>query len=329
MREDALIAALRRYAQLPDSDLDYTDEVLRLEMNDVLQAVFAPALFAARSGYLLKRFTFPTTAGTDVYPLPSRAMNGAVENVVCLDLSTNEQWGLEPIEANDAFKYVQTSQDKPRFFQAIGSSIRLFPTPNAAYTLRMQYYLRPPRLMQFQTTGAITDISSGVYTVASWPTNRDTGATVAAATSFDIVRGGIATPTAATPNGANTYEVVAANVFPDTFSSGGLTMTFETSLASASYADVSEVRVGDFVRVADQTDWPTMPHEFHSALAHAAASRILAETGRLQMAQAQASIAQADIDRMKDVIQPRVKGTPPVLVPQAHMLRRGFWGGMR
>lgn len=318
MREDALITEVRYAAQLPDEAADYTDARIRTELNIVLQERFAPELVAARVGMLLKPFSQTLTAGTRTYPLPSRAMAAGFE---CLDITDGTSyWPLTQIAAHDAWKYETTTRGRPAFFTVVGSSIRLYPTPDIAYTLRSQYYLRPSRLVEKQTTPLIgvveaVDLFTArtllVTTVAS-VTDRDTGVALVSGKRIDVIRGPEQAALATEGYDAS-YEVVAAGLSQ---SISGTTITLTSSLQ-----DYSEVRAGDYVRAHDQSEWPTMPHEYHAILAKAAAARICRDRGMYNAAQALEEVVSSGLSSMKDAIQPRVKSQAQVLVPHAHMLR--------
>lgn len=323
MREDALIAEVRRAAQLPDSFADYTDAIIRTELNTQLQQRFARIMVKARVGMMLKRYSQTLTSGTATYPLPSRAMHAGAE---CLSISLGtSSWPLEQIEAHQVWQYENMSTDRPRFYAMLGSSYRLYPTPNDAYTLRVQYYLRPSRIVEKQDDSTIGQVSAvdqtaRTLTVTTYSSivDKDTGTALSASRRIDLVRGPPLVVIAAVQGYDASYEVVMPSA---TFS------VVSTTLTLAGTTDMSEVQVGDYVRVADQSEWPSIPHEYHPALCWSVAAKIARDRGMMNTAQAlEADVVRA-LDELADDIQPRVKSSAQTLVPRAHMLRgRGSWG---
>ena len=328
MREDALIAEVRRAAQLPDDFADYTDAIIRTELNTQLQRRFARVMVKARVGMLLKRYSQTLTSGTATYPLPSRAMHAGAE---CLHVSLGtSSWPLEQVEAHQVWQYENMATDRPRFYAMLGSSYRLYPTPNAAYTVLLQYYLRPSRIVEKQTTAAIGQIldvagteddATRTLLVSSMASlvDRDTGVAITTAARVDIIRGNPDVLASTYESFDSSYEAVAVNLPWDT---AGLS----TVIGGVGGRDMSEIRAGDYIRAADQSEWPSIPHEYHPALCWATAAKICRDRGMANTAQALEADVSAALSDLADDIQPRVKSSAQTLVPRAHMLRgRGSW----
>lgn len=319
MREDALIAEVRRAAQLPDGFADYTDAIIRGELNTQQQMRFARVMVKARVGMLLKPFSTTLVVGTRTYPLPSRAMRAGFE---CLDISDGTSfWPLTEIQPHEVYQYETLSANRPEFYCVIGSSVRFYPSPSQAYTVRQQYYLRPSRIVEKQSTPlvgvveAIDLFAARTLTVSTIATtlDRDTGLAIASGKRIDVIRGPVQ-PSLATEGFDSSYEVVGVGL-SQTIAGTTLTLTNSTQ-------EYSEVRVGDFVRAFDQSEWPTMPHEYQPALAWAVAAKICRDRGMYQAEQALAADVSLALGDMADDVQPRVKSSAQPLVPRAHMLRR-------
>lgn len=325
MREDALIAEVRRAAQLPDGFADYTDAIIRTELNTQLQRRFARVMVRARVGMLLKRYSQTLTSGTATYPLPGRAMHAGAE-CLSISLGTNS-WPLEQIEAHQVWQYENMATDRPRFYAMLGSSYRLYPTPNDAYTVLLQYYLRPSRIVEKQSTAAIGQIlsvtgdendSTLTLLVSSMASvvDRNTGLQITTSARVDIIRGNPENLAATYESSDASYEVVAVGLPWD--NSG-----FDIVVGGLGGRDLSEIRIGDYVRAADQSEWPSIPHEYHPALAWAVAAKICRDRGMANTAQALEADVSAALSDLADDIQPRVKSSAQSLVPRAHMLRGG------
>lgn len=318
MREDTLITEVRMAAQLPATFADYTDARIRIELNTILQSRFAPMIADARVGSMLKRHSQTLTSGTATYPLPGRALAAGFEAIDANDGST--YWPMKEIQPSEVWKYETSTTGKPEFYAVVGSSYRLYPTPNDAYTVRCQYYLRPSNLVQFQTTGRVTSVDQSlrritVDTSIASITDRVRAAAISNSYPIDVVRLDSAGPATVEPSNAS-YELTLVSA---------TWTTVDTAIIGVDAGfDMTEVRAGDYVRAYNQSDWPSIPHEYHPALAALAAAKICRNRGMYNAAKELEASANEDIAVMRRAIAPRVKSEAQSLRPHAHMLRRGF-----
>lgn len=268
---------------LSDADDVFTDARLRQELTDAIMTLFQRDVATTRCGYWRKIYETATTSGRARYRLPPRAIVGSVESI---DIA--EGGGLRFEFQGDQIVFINEGGAEQ--------------VPEAGLTLRLRYLLRPSQIVEEQTAGRVTavDINSRVVTVNSLPVNRVTTATVATADRLDIVH----------PNGWHELAVVDLAV-----TVAGLNITFPST------ADLSDVEVGDFVRAADQTDWPCLPVDFHRTLVDAVCVPALRSKNMLQKASAYIDKVEADLVRFKDLLQPRIKDAPPPIVPRFGVLR--------
>ena len=66
-----------------------------------------------------------------------------------------------------------------------------------------------------------------------------------------------------------------------------------------------------------------LPLELHTALAWSTAAVVLFEVGDRGSAEMAGAKAAANVDRMRDLLNPRIRGAAPVLVNHNSRLRRG------
>lgn len=269
-----------------DSDTDYTDTRIRLELSNTLKDEFGPMVVnardgaGARTGYWMKQLATTTTSGRSHYRLPYRALAGVAE---AIELS-------DALSAN---------------YQLLGDQIVFVSVPTVGSTLLVTYYIRPSTLVAEQTIGKVlsVDTAAGSVIVNSLPLDRVTAATVLTGDKFDIVH----------PNGW--HELAVANV---TATIAGSTLTF------ASGTDLSDVEVGDYVREADQTDWPCLPEEFHSTLNLLTAANITLSKGDVGAVGKSAALRARAEKKMSDfanLLEPRIKDGRQVFVPTVGVLR--------
>jgi hypothetical protein len=320
VREDALITETRIAAQLPDNSIDYTAARIRTELNTQLQMRFARVMVKARVGMLLKSWTPSTVAGTSTYALPPRAMAAGFEALDVSDGTTRS--GLTEVLPHQVYQYEGLATDRPQFFCVIGSSVRFYPTPNAAYTVRCQFYVRPSVLVEQQSLvsnviGYVSSVDQALRQITlsanvSTVTDKVTGAGLSATYPIDVLRLDQAGPGTIEPS-SSTYEITLLSA---TWTLGALNRIDVTA-----GFDMTEIKAGDVVRAFNQSEWPMIPHEYHPALAWAAAAKICRDRGMYSAAQALEADVRAALGDMADDIQPRVKSQSQALVPRAHMLR--------
>lgn len=195
-----------------------------------------------------------------------------------------------------------------RLYEIQGDQVVFATAPDAGLVLRVYYYLRPSKLVQEQTIGVVTakDEDALTVTVDSVPLDRVTGASILSGDRVDIVH----------PNG--THELAVVNM---TMSLSSTTFTFPSG------ADLTDVETGDYVRAADQTDWPCLQDDYASALCDLTAAFICRAQGRLTRAKdIEIAVNGTEQDpgplrRFEDLIQPRVKDASPAIVPRVGILR--------
>lgn len=314
MDDSEIIAAVRFAAGIPDAHPDYTDARIRTEINDTLQTVFGRSVIHSQGGYWKHYETQDLVAGTAHYQIPQRALVGGLKAVEVRPTGSDDYYPLEELTPEELAQR-DTKSGRPRRYDLQGDFLRLMPNPDSSSAdLRCWYYLRPPKLVQEQTTaGIITSINTTtrVALMATTPTDRVTAAAITSSSVVDVV----------SPTGTHEVHVVGASLDD---------VTTDTSVTFASGTDLSRVKVGDAVRAADQTDWPCLPQEFHRTLADAAAAVMLAGgIGAIQKAGGLSGKVVNDLERFEDMIQPRVKDAVRRLRPRYGALRHGRAGYRR
>jgi hypothetical protein len=300
MRSDELLAACRNTAYIGDANAypQFTDARLLSELNDKLRSVFSDIVVKTRAGYWLKEIVSTTTAGKARYRIPPRAVVGGLEKIE-LAFNSGTYTALTEYPASEA-QYFDGSATQTTGFWIQGDQVVLLPAPTSSLSMRMSYYLRPSKLVTSQSStqggdgvvrGQVTAVDTTARTVTVNTLPFDESLTVPAAITsasqlVDIVH----------PDGW--HELAAV----------GLTQTISgTTFTLGGTSDLSDVSVGDYVRVADQTDWPCLPPDFHRCLADLAAIKILVETHMLEKAGAVQAGVENDLTRFRSLLLPRVR----------------------
>lgn len=307
MDDSDLITSIRYSAFISDSDPEYTDARLRIEAWNMLMTSFADSMVRSRQGYWRQEQLTTLVSGQRNYRIPARALVSTIDLVEVLQGSDYRK--LHAAEIRDVGGLESKSGD-PVWYIVENDTIKLFPTPTAAGTMRIKYAVRPSQLVQEQTAGLITavDTSARTLTMAARPVVRATAASLAAADLADVVHAG------------GCYDLGVCNA-----TVSGVTGAGPYVYTFAAGTDLSRVAVGDYLRAAGETDWPQIPTEFHRTLADATAAAILVHKGATAKAQVLASKVGSELERMRSIIEPRAKFDPAVLRRRNTLLRRRPW----
>jgi hypothetical protein len=311
-----LIEALRIDAFITSAFTDFSDARCLVELNNAMTQTFERAVAQARSGYWLKQSTQAVTPGRGKYRIPYRAVTGGLEQVALAD-TDGKFLKLEEVSETHAQVYESANNEQGTVAKYVvrGDQVVLLATPSSAMTLRWSYYVRPSRLVTPQTAGVVTSVNTAArtLTVNSVPLNQEgTPFAIASGSLIDIVH----------PGGWYELALVGAPV-----TIAGVTLTIGGT------APMDEIETGDFVRAAEQTDWPCLPEDFHRCLADVAAVKVMTSLNMIGKAGALASQLGADISRFNDLLVSRVKSEAKVLKPPRSILQVGrssrSWFGWR
>lgn len=308
LNQTQLIARIRRSAFLSDGDVNYPDDVILQDMNDVMTQLYARAVIAADQAHWQLTDYTPLIANQRSYRLPARAVMGTTMRQQITAVGNVDWWPVHDLSEADALRYEYNSYssspiDAPTRKIVRGENWWLLPPANVTggYVMRTHYMVRPSRIAVAQfiptSSGLITAIntSTRVITIASSISNcGESGSR-------------------SVPNSAETIDIIRPGGWFKVQWSGAATGVNTTSITLSSDAsglseanDLSDIAVGDFVRIADQTDWPAIPADFHRSLADATASKILTARG---MADRASELSQAyvvpDLERFGDLLRPR------------------------
>lgn len=308
LRSDEQIARLRQSAYIQDANAwpEYTDQKLFDELNDKLRSVF-PAIFVpCRGGYWLKEQSFACTPGRQRNRMPTRAVASILEKVEIADVGSQYFRRLTQLPIAQAQEYDGGTAltGKPQYYYIQGDQICLIPTPDQAYPVNVHFYIRPSLLVTSQSTpggtdrGRVTNVNTLTrqVTVNQVPNDYALGgagvAITSASTLIDIVH----------PNGSCELAMYSQ---PQTLAGSVFTI--------GGTDDMSDIQVGDYVRAVEQTDWAPIPEDFQRCLADRAAMQVLMEIGADDKAATLGASVQADMARLTDLVNPRVKADPPRL----------------
>jgi hypothetical protein len=331
VNSDEAIAAMRMSGFIADSDVDFTPARLLIELYNAFSMgvdvgsgrTLSPssAVVQARQGYWQKRRITQTVAGRATYRIPDRAVAGGLEK---LELRiTGQSWvtldEVTPQRANYVEGIATTTATPPCCFLLNGDQVVLLPAPAGVYDLRWTYYLRPSRVV---TQQSVSPTQRGIILAVNTTARTITVNVV----PFDQE---LALPAAIT-SALQRIDVVRATGWHELALVGATQTLAATTFTVGGADDMSEIEVGDYVRAAEQTDWPCLPDEHHRMLCDLAAS-VYARSKTFPELQASLLAGAADSMReMRRLLEPRVKSQPRKIVREPDMavpygMRRWWW----
>jgi len=291
-----LLVRVRMSAFIPDAAQapDYTDAWILNELNDMQPQLYERTIVNSKQGYWRKSFNVTTVAGSAFITVPPRACAGGLAKVdIALD-STLSWIPMREVNEDDIRLYESNVTGQPMVFIMRGDAVQLVPTPSAnTWTIRVTYYSRPSTLVAPQvslSSGLISNIVGTTLTVGALPQNANGGSNIANGNLADIVR----------PTGWHELQVIGALV---------TNVTGSTSITLAAGTDMSTVAVGDYVRFAEQSEWPNLPDDYVRSLCDSVAAKILVQLNLTDKSTALQAELAADLTRFQDLLSPRVKNT--------------------
>jgi hypothetical protein len=172
----------------------------------------------------------------------------------------------------------------------------------SGWHLRQWYKIRPSKIVEKQTDGFIVLVNTSTreITVSGVPVDRVTGGPIDDTTLIDVIA----------PNASHELHLVSSPI-----------SIFGAVITLPAGTDMSRISAGDYVRAEDQSEWPMLPQEFHRTLADAAAVVILSDVGTADKAAALAGKVGNDIERMVNLLEPRVQNLAAPFVPRYGAIR--------
>jgi hypothetical protein len=279
------------------------------ELNDVLTENFERPIVNARSGYWLKSTTVTLTQGRARYPIPDRAAAGGLERVELAQSATSafaelvEESGTETV----VWAGAPTSIGYPQRFELRGSQLTLLPAPDSSsYVLRFWFYVRPSKLAPPQSP-TFTGVSSVDSAVVGGGRNTAINLGARPGTVKAIPQRSRQTAPASIVTNVDRIDIVHPAGWHELALVDAAQTFTGTVITIGGTDDLGDIQVGDYVRAADETDWPCLPADFHRLHVDLASMPVLTQLHLLEKAAAYGEKAAGDMDRFRDLLQPRVK----------------------
>jgi hypothetical protein len=295
---ERLLEDIRTGAMLPASSSSLlTDaDLLRLADREI-QVGIVPLVLGVRSEYFVCHEDFPFTVGTDgtfSIRIPSRAIGGKLRDMSILVTGRTPrripQFSIDSLDDASGGFYVEGNR-----------AILFDPFRNwTGNSARVSYYRRPNRLVMSNssTVGVVAGFTSStrqIVLVSSAP------ALFTLSSPLDIVR--------ARPG----YDCLSVDLIASSIVGNAIVMASDLP---------TELEVGDYVCLAEESPVPQIPSELHPALVQRVIVKALEAIGDMQgMQAAQAKMVEIQTEAIK-LISPRVDGEPKVVRNLSSPFRR-------
>ena len=276
---DDLIAKVKLWAAIPNTQPAYTDAQILDLMSDEMYNIIVPLIMEANENYFLTHKDYTIASATSEYELPSNAIGTTVDEVKVI--TSNDETINIPLVT--LYRYDRHEQG----YYIRGNYLNLLNPQNYnGKTLRVWYFYRPNELILAASARAITAINTGTKTLtfASLPSTWTAG-------KYDMIK-------------ANApYTLFAVN---ETGTESDPDIVFTNTLST-------DLAVGDYVAQTGYSPVANIPHEALGLLVQSTVIKILEGLKDTQGINNAVQKYKQMEQRLINLIQPRVKDVPQKL----------------
>ena len=262
-----MIESVRNRTMTPDDTsiftdqqiLDILDEEMNMQVLDKLQKLHGENL----------------TISVDIprndkgeYEIPYRALGNKLRDISIVN--GNVLYELAQIGLGELpdYTYGEDSNSYLDKFYIENNKIHLIQSSRGYTSVRMRYYLRPNVLTKKEQSGTISSISIDNDADTITLLLSTVGKLFSDSVQYDLIGN-------RSPNKIKAFDITPISLaITGTVNQQNRTATMVLSLSEIQ-AQKNEIKVGDYVAIAEQTPVPNMPTEMHPLLAQAAAVQLL------------------------------------------------------
>ena len=282
-----LVSLVKLLAHVPQGNLTFTPANLLTLADLELRTSIAKQLKEADEGYFQTILEYNQDDSGE-YRIPGSAIAATAYSI-----QIRNGQALWPVSRQEVAEMTTTTfPSTGNWTYFIRSNTLVMLPAQFSGVLRITYERRPSKLVPLTSCGLISAINGQVITVGSVPSGWVVGDSIdlqAAQPQFDIL---------------GSCEITDIS---------GTNITLS--------GDVSDLAVGDYLCLEDQTCVPQVPVEFHQLLAQRVVCKIYELQGYLdKMKAAQAKLKEME-DALTALITPRTQAAPKVINPS--------WGGRK
>lgn len=277
-----LVSNVQLVGHIPLSNSTFTSSQIITLADRELQTAIISQILSCREGYYLDYSDYtPNSDGK--YAVPHQAIAGALDSVqLVIDPSIVP---VNRLEHSEQFSTLAPATTTYGYFIQ-GNTVNILPVPTIG-VVRLWFLRRPNALVATSAAGSITAINSNVITVSSLPS------TFAVGTQINLCQD------------QPTFDVLT-----------------ETTISAISGTDITladistDLAVGDWLCLANQTPVPQIPVEFRPLLEQRVVVKIYELQGYIEKMKAAGEMLMRMEKDMFNLISPRVATQTKIINPQ-------------
>lgn len=301
---DDLVTSVQRGSRLPLYQNTILPSDILAFLSEETDLSVVPLVHNVREDYWLQNYDQQIQTNVFSYPMPNRAISGALRDIVFVDASGNEieVAHLDPdqLKTPAYFSYRPAFLSQGAFIQ--NDQVMLWPTTynNSAYLLRQKYERRPNTLTLSANCSLITGVNVSANQISFGASPGGAGFAVGA--SLDII------------SAKGQFQSQGDNLLISALAGSLLTFDPSTPISSS-------VTVGSWACPAGLTCVPQIPKEGYSLLVQLGIMRVHMAMQNSNGFQVTAKIAEDMKVSLQNLLTPRIPGSPKKFVN-----RSTWWG---
>lgn len=294
-----ILDAINRGVTIPNNQVRFSSADLLKFADEETEALLLPTVLSLRSEFLVKKKLVPVVNSQGTYKIPYRASGRTLRDLKLATSDNTYVKTLSYISPEDSHAFLPSAIGEPWGFTVRGDNIILLPTPgvsSSAYNLEFYYELKPSYLIPVASSGVINSINTttGVVTLSSAISAFTTGATM----DFVDAKSGCS---------VKGEDIVNTNV--------------SSTLITFAAADLpSDLAVGDYLCLSNQSPVLQFPDECHQTLVQAVICRVLEALGDFEGLKAASEKLDKKVAAMQQMLTPRVESEVPVVINRRGLL---------
>lgn len=299
--DDFLVGLKERITTPANQQLLDDAGFLRLA-DKVVKDTMVPLMLSVNQNYFVRPVDFPVVAGQDSYQIYYRSIGRGLRDLKLVQIGASPLSTRSLTEIAIEHEHEFTSQSLPTayFFQGDWIILRPNPVSSNTWLLRQFINIQHSKLVKVDACGIITSISSNVVTCSSLPTTFQAGVAV------DFIQG-------VSGSSILGYDLMPTNVT-------GSQLTFATAAELP-----TNLAVGDYVALAQQTPVIQMPDEVVPYMETMTAKRVLYAVSDFDGENQLTQTAADELRELLKILQPRNEGALKKIVNRSGLLPgRGY-----
>jgi hypothetical protein len=265
--------------------------------DEEMQTYLLPMITSTRQEFFVRADYVPLVANQTAYKIPFRAVGRTLRDIKIESDDGQVVYNLAYVMPEDFFSQnFQLSSGQPWMFTVQGDYVIIPPQSLTGYSIKMTYELAPSKLVSSDRAATIANIDTvtGVVTIDAANSNFTTGLEM----DFIDYRSG---------NNCKGIDVENTNV-------SGTNITFAA-------ADLpSDLAVGDYLTIANETPVLQVPNELTQVLVQAVICRVTEALGDFEGLQVAVARLDKIIKSATQIITPRIESKVPVVINRNGLL---------